>query len=37
MKKILDELEVDDFLGDGPKSGMLTERFDQTFFMGDLK
>lgn len=36
-KKILDELIIDDFLGDGPKGGGVSDRFDQTFFMGDLK
>lgn len=36
-QKILDELDVDDFLeGMGPKQRRLVDRFDQTFFMGDL-
>lgn len=37
VKKIFDELEIDDFLGDAPKTGSVTDRFDQTFFLGDLK
>ncbi|ORY90267.1 hypothetical protein BCR35DRAFT_323714 [Leucosporidium creatinivorum] len=36
VAKILGEMEIDDFLGGGMKSGDLTSRFDQTFFMGDL-
>lgn len=37
VAKILGEMEIDDFLGEGSKSGDLTSRFDQTFFLGDLK
>ncbi|KAK4049626.1 hypothetical protein OIO90_005385 [Microbotryomycetes sp. JL221] len=36
VKKIFDEMVVDDFLGQGARAGNLTNRFEQTFFMGDL-
>lgn len=36
-QKILDELDLDDFLGpSAPRSKKLIDRFDHTFFMGDL-
>lgn len=36
--KIRDEMEIDDFRGDGVRSGKdLMNRFDQVFFLGDLK
>lgn len=37
IQKIFAELEVDDFLASSSKPSHLTDRFDQTFFMGDLK
>ncbi|KAM0793734.1 hypothetical protein ACM66B_001156 [Microbotryomycetes sp. NB124-2] len=36
VRKIFDEMVIDDFCGSGPKAGGLPDRFDQTFFMGDL-
>ncbi|KAK4050419.1 hypothetical protein OIV83_003489 [Microbotryomycetes sp. JL201] len=36
VRKIFDEMVIDDFTGKGPKAGSLPERFDTTFFMGDL-
>ena len=35
--KILSELKVDDFTGRDQSGMPLPDRFDQTFFMGDLK
>lgn len=41
MTKILEEIVVDDFWGAsgklGPKPKNVTDRFDQAFFLGDLK
>ncbi|KAK4702445.1 hypothetical protein P7C70_g3778, partial [Phenoliferia sp. Uapishka_3] len=36
VKKIFEELQVDDFSGKDQSALPLTERFDQCFFMGDL-
>jgi hypothetical protein len=37
VRKIMEELVVDDFTKEDPTAKDLTSRFDQTFFLGDLK
>lgn len=37
MRKIFEELKVDDFTDQDPTGRFLTDRFDQTFLLGDLK
>lgn len=37
IRKIFNELDLDDFSGSSDTGRDLTDRFDQTFFMGDLK